>query len=247
MDFINDIIYLLTNNFNLIFEGIRNTLLIALVGTFVGTIFGFFLSMAKGSQINETDCKTTIFFRKLLKILSTVYVSVLRGSPMMVQAAVFYYGMAYGGINMSPLVAGLVVVSLNTSAYICEIFISGINAINKGQGEAGTALGLSYYQQMRYVIFPQVFHNTIPALLNEFIVNIKDSSVLSVIGVTELFYATKGAASSSYKYFAAYILATIIYLILTISLSELFKYIIRKRQGRKMSMPTSQTTPEVIA
>lgn len=246
MQLLNDIIYLLTNYTSLLVEGIRNTLLISLFGTLVGIFIGLLLAIMRNQEVHYKDNALTGFIKRTLRLISIVYVDIVRGTPMMVQAAVFFYGFAYTGINLNPLVAGFVIVSFNTAAYISEIIRSGINGINEGQVEAARSLGLSHFEAMRYIVLPQALRNTVPALMNELIVNIKDTSVLSIIGVTELFYMTKAAASETYLTFPAYILAAIIYLILTKSLTLIFAYILKKVDDKEASLPQSQTVPEVM-
>ncbi len=246
MQLLNDIIYLIQNYSSLLVEGIRNTLLISLFGTIIGIFLGLLLAIMRNQEIHYKDNAITKLLKRVLRYIAIIYVDVVRGTPMMVQAAVFFYGLAYMQINLNPLLAGFVVVSFNTAAYISEIIRSGINGINTGQVEAARSLGLSHFEAMRYIVLPQALKNTVPALMNELIVNVKDTSVLSIIGVTELFYMTKAAASETYMTFPAYILTAIIYLILTKTLTILFSYILRKMESREASMPQSQTVPEVI-
>ncbi len=162
----------------------------------------------------------------MANIIAIIYIDIIRGTPMMVQAMLFFYGIAAD--IMDPNVAGIFIISFNTAAYIAEILRSGINAIDKGQVEAGRSLGLSNTQTFIYIVIPQTVKNTLPALANELIVNIKDSSVLSVIAVSELFYATKQAASAGYHYTEAYFISAIIYLLLTIILTRLLNYWMKK-------------------
>lgn len=246
MQLLNDILYLIQNYSSLLFEGMRNTLLISIFGTIVGIILGLLLAVMRNQEIHYKDNTLTRAWKKGLRLIAIVYVDIVRGTPMMVQAAVFFYGLAYMQINLNPLVAGFVVVSFNTAAYISEIIRSGINGINEGQVEAARSLGLSHFEAMRHIVLPQALKNTVPALMNELIVNVKDTSVLSIIGVTELFYMTKAAASETYMTFPAYILTAIIYLFLTKTLTIIFAYILRKMETKEASMPQSQTVPEVM-
>lgn len=246
MQLLNDIMYLIQNYSSLLIEGIRNTLLISLLGTIVGILLGLLLAVMRNQEIHYKDNGVTKALKTVLRYIAIIYIDIVRGTPMMVQAAVFFYGLAYMQINLNPLMAGFVVVSFNTAAYISEIIRSGINGINEGQVEAARSLGLSHFEAMRYIILPQALKNTVPALMNELIVNVKDTSVLSIIGVTELFYMTKAAASETYMTFPAYILTAIIYLILTKTLTIIFAYILRKMETKEASMPQSQTVPEVI-
>lgn len=246
MQLFSDLSYLVTEYGSLLVEGIRNTLLISIFGTIVGILLGLLLAIMRNQETHYKDNNLQKITKKIVKGIAIAYIDIVRGTPMMVQAAVFFYGFAYAGINLNPLIAGFVVVSFNTAAYISEIIRSGINGINDGQIEAARSLGLSYFEAMRYIVLPQALKNTVPALMNELIVNIKDTSVLSIIGVTELFYMTKGAASETYLTFPAYILAAIIYLVLTKSLTILFSYILRRAEGNEASLPQSQTVPEVM-
>lgn len=246
MSLLHDMGYLVTNYSSLLIEGVRNTLLIATFGTLVGIFIGLILAVMRNQEVHYKDRTVTRIIKRTLNLIAVVYTDVVRGTPMMVQAAVFFYGFAYGGINLDPLFAGFIVVSFNTAAYISEIIRSGINGINMGQVEAARSVGLSHFEAMRFIVLPQALKNTVPALMNELIVNIKDTSVLSMIGVTELFYMTKAAASETYMTFPAYILAAIIYLILTKSLTLLFSYILRRMEAKESSMPQSQTVPEVM-
>ncbi|MFV0555665.1 MAG: amino acid ABC transporter permease [Lactovum sp.] len=247
MKLVEDLLYLLNNYPSLLLEGIQNTLLISIFGTITGILLGLVLATMHSQEIHYKDNFFTKLIKKILIYLAIIYVDIVRGTPMMVQAAVFFYGFAYAQINLNPLLAGFIIVSFNTAAYISEIIRSGINGINKGQIEAARSLGLSHFDTMRYIILPQAFKNTVPALMNELIVNVKDTSVLSIIGVSELFYMTKAAASESYRIFPAYILAAIIYLILTKTLTVIFQFILKKFEDRNVSLPQSQTVPEVIS
>lgn len=246
MQLITDMMSLATNYSSLLIEGVRNTLLISIFGTIVGIILGLGLAIMRNQEIHYKDPFAKRILKQVMKYLAMAYVDIVRGTPMMVQAAVFFYGFAYTGINLNPLIAGFVVVSFNTAAYISEIIRSGINGINEGQIEAARSLGLSHFDAMRYIVLPQALKNTVPALMNELIVNVKDTSVLSIIGVTELFYMTKAAASETYLTFPAYVLTAIIYLILTKSLTILFAFILSKSESRSASLPQSQTVPEVM-
>ncbi|MCF7930161.1 MAG: amino acid ABC transporter permease, partial [Acholeplasmataceae bacterium] len=148
-----------------------------------------------------------------------------------VQAMIFYYGIAPLGISWwRPLVAGLFVVTLNTTAYIAEVIRSGINGIDKGQMEAARSLGFSRKQSMFQIVLPQAIKNSLPAIGNEFIVNLKDTAVLSVIGVVDIFKATQSATSSNYRIVEGFFIAAIIYLILTFFTGKIFARLEKGRQ-----------------
>ena len=159
---------------------------------------------------------------KPLRFISTAYIEIVRGTPIMVQIALVYFGSyVILGTNMDGFLAALIAVSLNSAAYVAEIIRSGIQSIDKGQMEASRSLGLSNSQTMRYIIMPQAIRNILPALGNEFVTLIKETSVASTIGVADLMYASKIVQSSSFQPFNPLIIVAIIYFIITFSLSQL--------------------------
>ncbi|HPV69724.1 MAG TPA: amino acid ABC transporter permease [Bacilli bacterium] len=220
--------YLLGKYGDLFLKGVGVTLLLAVVGTGIGLLLGLGLALLRNLKPTPQDSK----FKSILKIiaagLARIYIEVFRGTPMMVQAIIIYFGGKMIGIPWTYLVCGLFVISINTTAYMAEIIRSGINGVDVGQTEASRSLGMSHLQTMAYVIFPQALKNAIPAIGNEFIVNIKDSSVLNVITVSELFMAAKIASSATYFYIESYLIIAAIYLVLTIVFSQLLKILEKK-------------------
>jgi len=204
-----------------IIYGILRTLLLSLVGTVCGFILAVLFSYVKA--IKEDTIVT-----KILKGLIDVYVTVIRGTPMMVQALIFYYSFKMIGINWDPLTSGLFTVSINTTAYLTEVLRGGIESIDNGQYEAARSIGMNNFKTMIFVIFPQAIKNSMASIGNEFIVNIKDTSVLNVIGVIELYNACSMAGSKYFKVVQAMTIAAIIYLILTLTSSYLLKKIEKK-------------------
>ncbi|PKK87809.1 MAG: amino acid ABC transporter permease [Tenericutes bacterium HGW-Tenericutes-7] len=205
---------------------------LSIVGTVGGFILSLFLTVLRTQEIDHRrDNALSIFLKRLGKGFSSDYITVFRGTPMIVQAMIFYYGIAPLGISWwRPLVAGLFVVTLNTTAYIAEVIRSGINGVDKGQMEAARSLGFSQKQAMFQIVLPQAIKNSLPAIGNEFIVNLKDTAVLSVIGVVDIFKATQSATSSNYRIVEGFIIAAIIYLILTFFTS---KVVSRLEKGKK--------------
>ncbi|PKK94404.1 MAG: amino acid ABC transporter permease, partial [Tenericutes bacterium HGW-Tenericutes-5] len=193
-------------------EGAGLTLLISLVGTIFGFVLALFLATAKIIAPTPQDTTLSKSLKIFLNKLSSIYITVFRGTPMIVQASFFWYGF---GLFGNALLCGLFVVSLNTAAYIAEIIRGSVNAIDKGQTEGSLALGLNYSQTFIFVIFPQAIKNSMPAIGNEFVINIKDTAVLSVIGIFELFNQTKKITSLHYRQLEAYAIVAVIYLILT--------------------------------
>ena len=168
----------------------------------------------------------------MLHGLLTVYIEVFRGTPMMVQAMVIYYGaMQYLGLDLPTMTAAILIVSINTGAYMAEIIRGGIISVETGQSEAAHSIGMSHWQTMIYVVLPQAVRNIMPSIGNEFVVNIKDSSVLNVISVTELFFASKSAAGTYYRYFEVFFITGLIYLTLTFTVTRLLRLIEKKMDG----------------
>lgn len=219
------IAYLLSKYGMLFLKGIGVTLLLAIVGTAVGLILGLGLALLRNLKKTPYDSRFKAIIKVIASTLARVYIEVFRGTPMMVQAIIIYFGGKMIGIPWSYLACGLFVISINTTAYMAEIIRSGINGIDIGQSEAARSLGMSNFQTMTRVIFPQALKNAIPAIGNEFIVNIKDSSVLNVITVSELFMAAKIASSATYFYIESYLIIALIYLLLTVLFSQALKWL----------------------
>ena len=151
---------------------------------------------------------------------------------MIVQAMVIYYGSALAfGMDMDRIVAAIFIVSINTGAYMAEIVRGGIVSIDKGQFEAAHAIGMNHFQTMMNVVLPQTFRNILPATGNQFVINIKDTSVLNVISVSELFFQTKSIAGNNFRYFESFFVASILYLIMTFTVTRILRYVERKMDG----------------
>ena len=168
---------------------------------------------------------------RAVQLLLSVYIQVFRGTPMIVQAVVIYYGAQYAGVYMDTTFAAIFIISINTGAYMAEIIRGGIVSVDKGQFEAAHAIGMTHWQTMTTVVLPQAIRNILPSVGNEFIVNIKDSSVLNVISVSELFFQAKSAAGAYYRYFEVYFIIACIYLVLTLSVSRILAWVERKMDG----------------
>mgnify|MGYP002508452868 CR=1 FL=1 len=158
---------------------------------------------------------------------------------MMVQGAFIYYGLK-NIIHWDPFTAGIFVITINTGAYMAEIVRSGIQSVDKGQTEAARSIGMNSIQTMVYIILPQAIKNSFPSIGNEFVINIKDSSVLNVIAVTELFYQAKSVAGSLYAFVPTYFVVALIYLCLTFPTTRILNYIENRmifKQRRKVDLP----------
>ncbi|MCF7923476.1 MAG: amino acid ABC transporter permease [Candidatus Izimaplasma sp.] len=218
------------------FEGAILTLGISLVGTIAGFILALFLATSRLIKVTEQDNKLMSLIKIFFNKFSAIYITIFRGTPMIVQASFFWYGF---GLFGDPLLCGLFVVSLNTAAYIAEIIRGGIQSIDKGQTEAAFSVGLNYSQTMLFVIFPQAIKNAMPAIGNEFVINIKDTAVLSVIGIFELFNQAKKITGMHYRQLEAYAIVALIYLFLTYTVSAILKYIEKKMDMKPVDLVSS--------
>ena len=181
------VMFLLNEYGAVLLKGALATLLLAIVGTFIGCIIGLIVGIIQTIPMEEGDSAVKRFSIKALQRFLDAYVEIFRGTPMIVQAMVLYYGaMSLFNIDMSPMFAGFFVVSINTGAYMAETVRGGIESVDNGQKEAAIAIGMDHLQTMRCVILPQALRNVMPQLGNNLIINIKDTSVLNVISVTEL-------------------------------------------------------------
>lgn len=209
-------------------DGIMVTIKLAFLGTIFGFIIALVFSIIRLQKPNSRDTLIT----KILKIIGAafikVYVTVFRGTPMIVQAIIFFYSFNLIGIKWSAFAAGLFTISLNTAAYLTEVLRSGIDSVEPGQYEAARSIGMSGVKAFVFVVFPQAIKNSFASIGNELIVNIKDSSVLSVITVVDLFSIANSAAGKYYWYVEAMLIAAIIYLILTYVTSKVLLLIEKK-------------------
>ena len=227
-----------------ILGGVGNTMLLALAGTVIGLLIGLITGIVRTAPVSKNPIFRAI--HKFFNSLIAVYVEVFRGTPMMVQAMIIYWGYAYanGGQTLPLIPAGIVIVSINTGAYMAEIVRGGIMSIDKGQFEGAMSIGMSHPQTMIRIILPQVIRNILPSVSNEFVINIKDTSVLNVIGVTELYFYAASAAKNSYKIFASYVFACVIYFILTFTITRILRLMEKKLHGKEnYTVFGSQTDP----
>lgn len=231
--FFTDVWGILRQYHSFILKGVGITMLISLVGTMAGFLIGLLTGMIRTAPKPKNVPLRVL--RKILDALITVYVEVFRGTPMMVQAMVIYWGYAFAsGGNTLPLIpSGILIVSINTGAYMAEIVRGGIISIDKGQFEGATSIGMSHSQTMLHVILPQVVRNILPSVSNEFVINIKDTSVLNVIGVTELYYFAGIIKRQNFQTFQTYFVVCVVYFILTFSVTCLLRFIEKKLDGKE--------------
>ncbi len=245
--FMDIVIKLFTNEYKLFFTGVQYTILIAILGTFFGLVLSFLVTVLRLLEKDSRDLFHTVVFKKIGNILGVIYVELFRGTPMMVQAMIFYYGLAGMGIRLNLIVAGVIIVTLNTTAYMSEVLRSGINSIDKGQMEAARSIGMTKWQGYTKVIFPQVIKNMVPAIGNELVINIKDTAVLSVIGVGELFYMGKSVAGTYYRTFESFAIVAVMYLIVVLITTRILNYIIHvMNKDTKVVINTTESHYEVV-
>lgn len=226
------LINIFNRNISLFIHGIKITCLFAIVGTVGGLILGLLLGGIRSLKVEKNDRGISKFFKVIGLAFTRFYIWVFRGTPMMVQAIFLYYFLK-PVFHWNSFTAGLIIISINTAAYMAEIVRSGIQSIDNGQFEACRSIGLTFFQSLRYVILPQAIKNSFPSIGNQLIVNIKDSSMLNVLSVTELFFQTSSIAGSNYRYIETYLIAAIIYLLLTSLASVILNAIERKMNGGK--------------
>lgn len=220
-------------NQQLFITGIKNTLVVSLIGTIVGLLLGFVLSMLRDIQINDHDSTIVKSLKKLSILFTNFYIEFVRGTPMMVQAVFLYYSL-YRILNWTPMTASLIIVSFNTASYMAEILRAGIQSVNKGQREAALAIGMTQQTAFRKIILPQALRNSFPSIGNEFVVNIKDTSVLNVISMNELFNQGMSYAGRTYQFSEAMFILLVIYFVLTFTTTRLLGLIERKLNQTKV-------------
>lgn len=216
----------------LFLSGVGVTLLVAITGTVIGFVIGLLVAILRTIPVAPRDPWYKRVPLKVLSGLLNVYIEVFRGTPMIVQAMVIYYGSMQMGLRMPVLVAAVLIVSVNTGAYMAEIVRGGIISVPKGQKEAACAIGMTHWQSMVHVVLPQAVRNIMPSIGNEFVVNIKDSSVLNVISVNELFFMSKSAAGTYLRYFEVFFITACIYLVLTFTVTRLLRLLERRMDGK---------------
>ncbi|WP_096187584.1 amino acid ABC transporter permease [Evansella halocellulosilytica] len=198
-------------------KGLQLTLYITFVGVFIGFIIGSFTGLARLSK------------NKIIYGSATVYIELVRGTPILVQALFLYFAVADAfGINLDAVTAGVIAIAINAGAYIAEIVRGGVESIDKGQMEAGRSIGLSSAQTMRYIIWPQAFKRMIPPLGNQFIISLKDTSIFAIISIGEVTYLMRQYVSTTAQTFEPYVMLCLAYLIITIPAMLILRKIERR-------------------
>lgn len=205
LNFIDD------NRYQYILQGFANTLLITLLAALLGIALGFLVAIIRSSHDKTGHMKIPNF-------ICQVYLTVVRGTPTMIQLLIIYY-VIFASVNVSKILAAVVAFGLNSGAYVAEIVRSGIMSVDEGQSEAGRSLGLNYRQTMQFIIMPQAFKNVLPALGNEFIVLLKETSISGYIGLTDLTHGGDIIRGITFSPFMPLIAVALIYLLLVTGLS----------------------------
>lgn len=223
--------YMIANNgYKMVLEGLKNTAIIAVLGLFIGIVIGTLIAAVRVSPKYK-------FIVRFLNAVCSIYVSFFRGTPIVVQLLLFYYvlfpliGMNITSVNVSVLVFGL-----NSGAYISEIMRGGILSVDRGQMEGGRAMGLSFSATMMKIVIPQAIKNIIPTMGNEFIALIKETSVVSFVGATDLYKAFNTAGTNSYEFMVPYLAMAVIYIIMVLLISLLIKIIERRLRKSDKSL-----------
>ena len=233
MSFLNDVLNIFIKYYPQLLTGVGNTLLIALTSTAAGLALGLLTGVVRTAPMSKNPVLRAL--HKLLNAIIAIYVEIFRGTPMMVQSMVIYWGYAFatGGDTLPLIPSGILIVSINTGAYMAEIVRGGIISIDRGQFEGAMSIGMTHAQTMFKVIIPQVMRNILPSVSNEFVINIKDTSVLNVIGVTELYYFAGIIKRQNFQTFQTYLVVCILYFILTFTVTRLLRWVERKLDGNE--------------
>ena len=216
-----------------ILEGVGYTLLVSLVSTVIGLIIGVLIGVWR--TMPSPKNKVLFWLKKISDWILAAYIEVFRGTPMMVQAMVIFWGFAMfnGGQTLDVVFSGILIVSINTGAYMAEIVRGGIISVDKGQFEGAAAIGMTHAKTMFRVVLPQALRNILPSVSNEFVINIKDTSVLNVIGFTELYFQAQDIFNSNFDAFSTFLLAAAIYFVLTFTVTRILRFIEKKMDGNK--------------
>ena len=218
------IIFLIQQYHGYYLQGLLTTLETSLAGTICGCFLGFLVGIIQATDIRAQDNMIKKILLGIPWVIAKIYVTIFRGTPMIVQAMVIYYGSStVFGIDLKPFNAAIFIILLNTGAYMSETVRGGIVSIDPGQTEGAKAIGMNHWQTMIHVILPQALRNIIPQIGNNFIINIKDTSVLSVISITDLFFVHKSVVGALYTYFESAAIVMVIYLTMTLFASYLLR------------------------
>ena len=218
-------------------NGVGSTLLLAVIATLVGCVIGFLCGILQTIPCSHSDPLVKRGLLGLLRGIIRAYIEIFRGTPMILQAVFIYYGLPYFTNNAVQFrniwAVSILVVSINTGAYMAESVRGGILSVDRGQTEGAYSVGMTHAQAMVHVILPQALRNILPSVSNEFVINIKDTSVLNVIGVMELYYMAGVIYRRNYQIFQTYLIICVLYFLLTFTVTRLLRLLERKLDGAK--------------
>ncbi len=230
-----DIVKLWTKYGGAYLSGIENTLILALIGTVIGCLIGFICGILNTIPCRQNDSPVKKVILAIVRVIIRIYVEVFRGTPMVLQAVFLYYGLPYFTDNAlkftSVWAAAIVVVSINTGAYMAESVRGGIISVDPGQTEGAMAIGMTHVQTMTSIILPQALRNIMPQIGNNFIINVKDTSVMFIIGFPDFFAAHRATVGASYLYFPSATVEMVGYLTMTLLASFLLRWAEKKMDG----------------
>ena len=216
-------------------QGVANTLILALVATAIGCLIGFLCGILTTIPVAKSDHPLKKFFLGVIRVIVRVYVEVFRGTPMILQAVFIYYGLPYFTSNAvqftNKWAVAIIVVSINTGAYMAESVRGGIISVDRGQTEGAMAIGMTHWQTMVNVVLPQALRNIMPQIGNNYIINVKDTSVMFIIGFADFFSMHKSVAGAVYAYFPSATIEMIGYLVMTLVASFILRYVERRMDG----------------
>lgn len=233
MEFLKQTAKIVTDYYPQLLSGVGYTMLIALTGTLAGLVIGLLIGVIRTSPLSENPI-LRILHRVVNGVLA-VYIEIFRSTPMMVQAMVIFWGFAFlnDGQTLPLIPSGIFIVSINTGAYMAEIVRGGIISVDKGQMEGAYSVGMTHGQAMLHVILPQALRNILPSVSNEFVINIKDTSVLNVIGVMELYFMAGVIYRKNYQIFQTYLIICVLYFVLTFTVTRLLRLLEKKLDGKQ--------------
>ena len=235
LDLCQDVALLWQNYWPGYLNGVKNTLILALIGTVIGCVIGLVCGILNTIPYSKNDPAPKRFLLKLIRVVVRVYVEVFRGTPMILQAVFIYYGLPYFTYNAvqwpSVWAASILVVSINTGAYMAESVRGGIISIDPGQTEGAKAIGMTHFQTMTSVILPQALRNIMPQIGNNFIINVKDSSVMFIITFTEFFAFHRYITGINMMYFPSATVEMIGYLTMTLIASFILRWVEKRMDG----------------
>ena len=214
-------------------KGIGVTMLIALTGTVAGLVIGLLTGVVRTAPLSKNPVLRGL--HRCLNGLIVAYIEIFRSTPMMVQAMVIFWGFAFlnDGQTLPLIPSGIFIVSINTGAYMAEIVRGGIISVDRGQMEGAYSVGMTHAQAMRHVVLPQALRNILPSVSNEFVINIKDTSVLNVIGVMELYYMAGVIYRMNFEIFQTYLVICVLYFVMTFVVTRLLRLAEKKLDGAK--------------